>query len=180
MTSMKIVQYSRPPHPFVQLPPKFFHPLTLDVPFQTYLPFLSKWWPINQKEGQRSAFVFSINSLILPGFPLTSFNLVEANLFPRATLKNLDSLFRLPHIAKRRTGFKVDLKPHCLLFSGFTILRKQLFKKIQQNIFSKKVFLVLIFQLICFICITWKRKQTMEKQPHRACEWTKSNQNKNK
>ena len=28
----------------------------------------------------RSAFVFSINSLILPGFPLTSFNLAEASL----------------------------------------------------------------------------------------------------
>ena len=28
----------------------------------------------------RSAFIFSINSLILPGFPLTCFNLVEATL----------------------------------------------------------------------------------------------------
>ena len=28
----------------------------------------------------RSAFVFRINSLLLPGFPLTSFNLVEASL----------------------------------------------------------------------------------------------------
>ena len=28
----------------------------------------------------RSAFVFSINSLILPGFPLTSFHLAEASL----------------------------------------------------------------------------------------------------
>ena len=36
----------------------------------------------------KSAFVFSINSLILPGFPLTSFHLTEANLFPRAILKN--------------------------------------------------------------------------------------------
>ena len=35
-----------------------------------------------------SAFVFSMNSLILPGFPLTSFNLAEANLVPRAILKN--------------------------------------------------------------------------------------------
>ena len=31
-------------------------------------------------------------------------------------------------------------------------------------------------QSTCFICI--KRKQTMGQQPHRTCEWTKSNQNK--
>ena len=30
----------------------------------------------------RSAFLFSINSLILSGFPLTSFHLAEASLFP--------------------------------------------------------------------------------------------------
>ena len=36
----------------------------------------------------RSAFVFIIKSLILPGFPLTSFHLVEANLANRAVLKN--------------------------------------------------------------------------------------------
>ena len=44
----------------------------------------------------------------------------------------------------------------------------------------KTVFLVLILQSTCFICITWKRKQTMEQLSPRACEWTKSNQNKNK
>ena len=35
--------------------------------------------------------------------------------------------------------------------------------------------LVLILQSIWFICTSWKRKQTMEQQPHRAREWTKSN-----
>ena len=35
----------------------------------------------------RSAFVLSINSLILFGFPLTSFHLAEANLVPRTILK---------------------------------------------------------------------------------------------
>ena len=47
--------------------------------------------------------------------------------------------------------------------------------KISQNVFSKKVFLELILQSICFICITWKRKQTMDQQPPSECEWTKSN-----
>ena len=36
----------------------------------------------------RSAFVLSINSLILFDFLLTSFHLVEANLVPKAILKN--------------------------------------------------------------------------------------------
>ena len=33
--------------------------------------------------------------------------------------------------------------------------------------------LVLILQPTCFICTAWKRKQTMEKQSHRASEQTK-------
>ena len=35
-----------------------------------------------------SAFVLSINLLILPGFPLTFIHLAEANLVPGAILKN--------------------------------------------------------------------------------------------
>ena len=38
--SMKIVQFSRPPNPPYHLCPKLFHPLTLDVHFQTKLPYL--------------------------------------------------------------------------------------------------------------------------------------------
>ena len=37
-------------------------------------------------------------------------------------------------------------------------------------------FLVRILQSTWFICTSWKRKQTMKQQPHRACEWTKSKQ----
>ena len=40
-------------------------------------------------------------------------------------------------------------------------------------------FLVLILQSICFICTSWKHKQIMEEQPHRACEETKSKQKQN-
>ena len=36
----------------------------------------------------RSAFVFTINSLILSGFPLTFFHLAEGNLVPGAIFKN--------------------------------------------------------------------------------------------
>ena len=47
---------------------------------------------------------------------------------------------------------------------------------ISQNAFYLWLFklLVLILQSTCFICTTWKCKQTMEQQPHRACERTKS------
>ena len=38
--SMKIVEFSRPPNPLYHLCPKLFHPLTLDVHFQTKLPYL--------------------------------------------------------------------------------------------------------------------------------------------
>ena len=78
----------------------------------------------------RSAFVFITNSLILPGFPLTSFHLVEANLANRAVLKNYKPLFCLPLTAKRYAGVKVQLKPHYLLFRGFTSLSVQLSKNI--------------------------------------------------
>ena len=41
------------------------------------------------------------------------------------------------------------------------------------------MFLVLILHSTFFICTTWKRKQTLEQQPHRACERTKSKQKQN-
>ena len=70
----------------------------------------------------------------------------------------------------------MKLKPHYLLYRGFTFLCVQLSKNITKC-FLKKSFFVLILQSTCLFCITWKRKQTMEHQPHRACEWMKSNQN---
>ena len=38
MTPMKIVQFSRPPTPLVQLRPKFFHSLDLGRPISNELP----------------------------------------------------------------------------------------------------------------------------------------------
>ena len=87
----------------------------------------------------RLPFSVSINSLILSGFPLTSFHLAEVN--------------------------------HYLLFRGFIFLISKRFLK---------SFLVLFLQSTCFIYITSKRKQTMEQQPHHACEWTKSNNKQKK
>ena len=99
----------------------------------------------------RSAFVFSINSiLILSGFPLTSLYLAEANLVPRAILKNQESIFRLPLTAKRRAGVKVEVKPHYLLFRGFTFLFVQLSKKSKNVFFTKKNFFSTHFAINLF------------------------------
>ena len=99
----------------------------------------------------RSAFVFSINSiLILSGFPLTSLHLAEANLVPRAILKNQEYIFRFPLTAQRRAGVKVELKP--IYF--FVALHSSVFYSCQKNhkMFSllKNFFLVLLLQSTCF------------------------------
>ena len=92
MTSMKIVQFSRPPTSLVHQRPKFFHPLDLGRSISNEPPSCSNDnQSIKRKRNPRmtimlpdpsfrSAFVFSINSLILPGFPLTSLHLTEASL----------------------------------------------------------------------------------------------------
>ena len=95
----------------------------------------------------RSVFVFSINSLILPGFPLTSFYLAEASL---STFSWLYTLM-----------WSVVQKDHEISF-----------------IYSHFKY-ILILQSICFICATWKRKQTMEQQPGRACDRTMSKEKRN-
>ena len=87
------------PTPFLQVGPKFFHSLKLGRPISTNGPPLQmitnqlkgkmilRWLYMLSGLSFRSAFVFSINSLILTGFLLTSFHLAEANL-PRAIFKN--------------------------------------------------------------------------------------------
>ena len=87
----------------------------------------------------RSDFVFSISSLMMSGFPLTSFHLAEVNLVSRAILQNQKPIFRIPLIAKRCAGVKVELKLHHLLFRGCTFLYVQLSTKIAKC-FLKKVF----------------------------------------
>ena len=111
MTSMKTAQFSRPVTPLVQLRPKFFHPLYLGRPI------LNKPPPISLPNDNQSIkkniiqrwllyvirsflpvgfcfhyqliiFVFTINSLFLSGFLLTSLHLAEANVVPRAICKN--------------------------------------------------------------------------------------------
>ena len=95
MTSMKIIQFSRPPTPLVHLPSKFFHPLDLGRPFPnatTSPPSSNDNQSVKRKHNPRMTIIcyqvllsgrlsfFSLCSLILHGFPLTSFHLPEASL----------------------------------------------------------------------------------------------------
>ena len=155
MTSMKIVQFSRPHHP----PPT---PLSRHVPwtsnnFKQIIPppplgprlrSPNDNQLIKRKHNPRmnimlsefsfkSAFVFSISSLILSGFPMASFHLAEANLTPRVILKYEKLLFRFPLLTKRCAGVKHELKPHYLLFRGFILLCAQLSKNITKCILIK-------------------------------------------
>ena len=62
-------------------------------------------------------------------------------------------------------------------FRGIILLCVQLSKNIMKCLlFMISHILVLILQSTCSICTTWKRKQTMEQERHRPCEWTKSEQ----
>ena len=97
----------------------------------------------------RSVFVFSINSLILSGFPLTSFRLAKASLSAFSWLYT--------------NACAVVQKYHKMYF----IYNYSRFKYL------------LVLKSTCFICTTWKRKQTMEEQPRRAYEQTKSKQIQN-
>ena len=86
----------------------------------------------------RLAFVFSINSHILPGFPLTFFDLAEASISAFSWLYTLVC-----------AGVQKFTK--CVLFTFIQ-------------------FLALILQSTFLISRTWKRKQTIKQQPHRAWE----------
>ena len=86
MTSMKIVQFSRPLTSLVHLRPTFLHPLDLGRPIsnEPSPPFPNDNQSVKRKQFKDdyymlsgtsfwSAFVFIINSLILSGFSLASF-----------------------------------------------------------------------------------------------------------
>ena len=92
MMCMNIVEFSRPLIPLAHLGPIFFHHLDLRRPISNKPPSSSpndnqsiKRKPnpritISVIRSFRSVFVFSINSLTLSGFPLTSFHLAEVTL----------------------------------------------------------------------------------------------------
>ena len=90
MTSMEIIQFSRPPTPLFIYVQKSSNLLILDVQFQTKPPSPNGNQSIQIKHNPRmtlicyyvlaSAFIFSINSLISSTFHLICLHLVEASL----------------------------------------------------------------------------------------------------
>ena len=90
MTSMKIAQFSGRSTTFAHLRPTFFHLFDLGPPVSNELPLqminnqlkeniIQRWiLYVIRSYLQVGLFFFSINSLILSGFPLTSFHLTEA------------------------------------------------------------------------------------------------------
>ena len=93
MTSMKIVQFPKPLTPLVHLLPKFFHPIILDIQFQTN-PIPPSPMITNQLKEDiiQRGLLYVIRSFLqvgfrlhyqhinLSGFPLTYFQLAEATL----------------------------------------------------------------------------------------------------
>ena len=141
MTSMEIVQFSRPPHPLVQLRPKFFHPLDLGRPISNEPPLLLQMITNQLKVNQgcllnvsRSflpvGFRFQYQLIILVWLSIDFF-LAEANLEA--------NLFCLSLTAKRYAEVKIELKPHHLLFCGFKFLCVELSKNIRKRVFLTKV-----------------------------------------
>ena len=90
MTSMEIIQFSRPPTPLFNYVQKSSNLLTLGVQFQMKSPSPNGNQSIQIKYNPRitlicyqvlpSAFLFSINSLISSSFNLTFLNLAEGSL----------------------------------------------------------------------------------------------------
>ena len=119
MTSLKIVQFSRPPTLLVHLHPIFFHPLDLGRPISNDPPPPPPPPQFQTKASLSASWLYTLVCAVVH-------------------------------------------KYHEMFFL-FIIIHN----------------LLLVLQLTCFISTTWKRKQTMEKQPHRACERMKSNQKLN-
>ena len=57
MSSMKIVQYSRPLAPFVHLSPKFFHPLDLGRPISNEPPSPNNNQSIKRKQNSKLTII---------------------------------------------------------------------------------------------------------------------------
>ena len=125
---MKIVQFSRPPTPLVQLRPKFFHLLGFGRPLSP-----NENQSIKRKQSKddyymlsglsfRSALVLSVKWLILSGFPLTSFHLAEGNVVPWAILRKLKTPFSRSSYSEKMSLGQDWLETSLTTFSWLYIL----------------------------------------------------------
>ena len=171
MTSMKIVQISRPPPPMSSYVQNSSTPLTLDVQFQTrpYLQMIT-----NQLKGNMNLrwllyvirsflqigfrFQYQLINLVWLSFDFFSFRWSQYR--PQSSFLKIKTLFSpFSYIEKMRWS-QVWAEASLSAFWWLYIFVCAV--KISRNVFSEKFFLMLILQSACFVCITWKRKQTME------------------
>ena len=122
-----------------------------------------------------SAFQYQLINLVWLSIHFFSFNWSQSR--PQSNFKKSKNSFSSSSYSVKIRWGQGWAKASLSTFSWLYILVCADVQK-YHDFFLKKVFLVLILQLTCFIYITSKRKQTMEHQPYRACEWTKSNKNK--
>ena len=127
------------------------------------------WLFICYQAFPSSRLSFSVSTHYLFWLSIDFFSFRWSQSRPQNNLKKLKTYFLPSSYSKKMNWGQGSAETHYLLFCGFKFLCVQLSKNIK-ICFLKKVFLVLILQSTCFICITWKRKQTMEQQPPRACE----------
>ena len=155
-----IVQFLRPHTPLSIYIQNSSTPLILDVQFQTN-PYSPSYSPNDNQSVKRKQFKEDYYMLSGPSFR-------------SAVVFSINSL--ILSVAFLRLLF-IYLKPHHLLFHGFKLMCVQLPKNTTKFLLFVIIHIlsILILQSTCFICTTWKRKQTMEEQPRRAYE-----QNKNK
>ena len=134
MTSMKIVQFSRPPTPLVHLSPKFFHLLDLELPILNEPPRLQMI--TSQLKGNiiQGWLIYIIRFFLQVGFRF------------QYQLINLAWL-----------SFDFFSFSWSLLISFLVALYSCVCScpKTSRNAFY--LFLVLILLSTCFICTTWKR-----------------------
>ena len=149
MTSMKIVQISRPPPPMSSYVQNSSTPLTLDVQFQTrpYLQMIT-----NQLKGNMNLrwLLYVIRSFLQIGFrfqyqlinlvwiSLDFFSFRWSQYRPQSSLLKIKTFFLLSLTSKRCAGVKFELKPHYLLYGGCTFLCVQ--SKYHEMFSQKKFF----------------------------------------
>ena len=166
-------------------------PLTLDVEFQTNpftaLPFkmianqlkeniIHGWLLSVTRSILKTGFCFQYQLINLVWLSFDFFSFRWSQYRPQSSFLKIKTLFSpFSYIEKMRWS-QVWAEASLSAFWWLYIFVCAV--KISRNVFSEKIFLMLILQSACFVCITWKGKQTMEQQPHRSCKWTESNKSK--